>query len=75
MTNNSLSKTYKELWATIKEGSYVFQHAIVQHDDINDIFPNSINTLRIETYLDKNNEVQILGGFMRFGSKKLFGQC
>ena len=68
LTNKSLSKTYKELWATIKVGSYVFQNAIVQHEVINDIFPNSINTLRIETYLDRNDEIQILGGFMRFGS-------
>lgn len=67
LTKNSLSKTYKEIWASVKEGSYVFQHAIKQHDDINDIFPNSINTLRIETYLDRNDEIQILGGYMRFG--------
>lgn len=72
LTKNSLSKTYKEIWATVKEGSYIFENAIRQHDEINAIFANSINTLRIETYLDKNNEVQILGGYMRFGTGKSY---
>ena len=67
LARNSLSNNYKEIWNTIKEGSYIFQSAIIQHEELNNIFPNSINTLRIETYLDKNNVIQILGGYMRFG--------
>ena len=67
LARNSLSNNYKEIWSIIKEGSFIFQSAIVQHEEINNIFPNSINTLRIETYLDKNNVIQILGGYMRFG--------
>ncbi len=68
LSRNSLSKNHKEIWNTIKDGSFIFQRPIIQHEEINIIFPNSINTVRIETYLDKNNEIQILGGFMRFGS-------
>ena len=67
LARNSLSNNYKEIWNTIKNGSYIFQRPIIQHEEINNIFPKSINTLRIETYLDKNNEIQVLGGYMRFG--------
>ena len=67
LTKDTFIEKHKEIWGYIKEGSYIFQEAIDQHEEINNVFSNSINTVRIETYLNKNNEVQIIGGFMRFG--------
>lgn len=72
LSKKNIEKSYKKIWSIIKKDSYVFQEPIQQHKDINNIFPNSINTIRIETYLDKNNQIHILGGFMRFGSGKSF---
>ncbi|MDN3667144.1 sugar-transfer associated ATP-grasp domain-containing protein [Algibacter miyuki] len=48
--------------------SYIHQVYIEQHDAINRIYNKSVNTIRIDTYIDKHDTVQILGAFMRFGA-------
>lgn len=46
---------------------YIHESVLVQHDDINKINSSCINTLRIETYIDKNQKIHIVNVFMRFG--------
>ena len=41
---------------------------IKQHDALNTIYSNAINTLRLETFRGKDHKVQLLGAFMRFGT-------
>tara|TARA_R110000868_G_scaffold193351_1_gene438219 strand:- start:14767 stop:15804 length:1038 start_codon:yes stop_codon:yes gene_type:complete len=55
------------LWSNIEKDSFIFQEALEQHEDLSTIFPHSINTLRIETYLTRNGSIEILGGMIRFG--------
>lgn len=46
---------------------YIHEDVLVQHDDINKINPSCINTLRIETYIDIDQNIHIMNVFMRFG--------
>lgn len=43
---------------------------IEQHDILNEIYPESLNTLRVITILDKNNNVNIIGAILRMGADK-----
>jgi hypothetical protein len=45
----------------------IHQKYVVQHELINKIYSHSINTIRFDTYIDKNNEIHILSAYMRFG--------
>lgn len=72
VSNNNIEKECFSIWETIKDDSYIFQEPIEQHIEISNIYKNSINTIRIETYIDKNNVPHILGGYMRFGSGKSY---
>lgn len=47
--------------------SFIHQEVVNQHPSINKIFSNSINTLRIDTYVDESQKVHILSALMRFG--------
>ncbi|MDO5980474.1 sugar-transfer associated ATP-grasp domain-containing protein [Flavivirga spongiicola] len=47
--------------------SFVHQEVIKQHLEINKIHSKSVNTLRIETYIDLANNIHILSVVMRFG--------
>lgn len=51
----------------IMEGDYIHEDVLVQHEEINKINPSCINTIRIETYIDKEKEIHIMNAFMRFG--------
>lgn len=47
--------------------SYIHQEIIQQHEAVSKINPNSVNTLRIDTYIDSNRKAHILSVLMRFG--------
>lgn len=51
-------------------GWFMVEEFIQQHHELADINPNSLNTLRIWTFLDKSGSVETLGAFMRFSSNK-----
>lgn len=51
---------------------YIHQKLVVQHPDINKIYANSINTIRIDTFIDKQKEAHVLSALMRFGVGKSF---
>ncbi len=53
---------------TLLKNSFLHQEIIKQHADINIVYSKSINTLRIETYIDRENTVKIISVLMRFGS-------
>ena len=56
------------LWNTLSNANYIHQKVIEQHRDINKIYSKSINTFRIETFVDNNGVFNFLGHYMRFGS-------
>jgi len=47
--------------------SFMHQEVIKQHQEINKIFSKSINSLRIITYINNKNDINILSVLMRFG--------
>lgn len=39
-----------------------------QHESISRIYPHSVNTVRVDTFLDDEGNVHLLSGLMRFGA-------
>lgn len=66
-------KTYlkipDDLISLVFSKAFIFQEVILQHEVLKKINCSSINTLRIVTYKNKKNEVEILSGFIRIGKK------
>lgn len=52
----------------IFKNSFVHQEGLDQHSALSAIYPHSINTLRVDTYIDSHGDIHILGAAMRFGS-------
>lgn len=69
MTIEKLTEEKDSIWEMIKNKNYIHQEVIIQHPSINDIYSKSINTIRIEAYLDSKGKNHIFGTLMRFGSK------
>lgn len=51
----------------ILANSYIHQRRVVQHQLINDIYAESLNTIRFDVCAD-NDEITVLGAVMRFGA-------
>jgi len=64
---NTLGKIADNLIKLVFSRAFIFQKLILQHEALKKINFSSINTLRVVTYKNKNNDVEILSGFMRFG--------
>ncbi len=48
--------------------SYIHQEVVIQHSEVSMIHNKSINTIRLETFIDKKDKIHFLGAYMRFGS-------
>ncbi len=68
LERSTMDGTLKELGGTFLDHAYIHQACIEQHPDINKIYAGSVNTLRLETYVDKNGKPEFLGSFIRFGT-------
>ncbi|MCO4820844.1 MAG: hypothetical protein KC469_02170, partial [Flavobacteriaceae bacterium] len=69
ITKNTYQKTEDNVMDLVFSKAFIFQELIVQHDVLKTINYSSINTLRVVTYKNKKNEVEILSGFIRIGRK------
>jgi hypothetical protein len=49
--------------------SYVIEPVFSQHAALSELYPASVNTIRISTYLDKNGDVMIKHRLLRVGSR------
>lgn len=53
---------------TIIKSNNIHQKVMAQHEAISAIYPHSVNTIRFDTYRDKNGEGHILSALFRFGA-------
>ncbi len=67
ITQENLDEEIEKNGAYILKNDCIHQEVIIQHDLINKLYPDSVNTIRFDTYLDKNNKIHILSSYMRFG--------
>lgn len=65
--NTEFSETLENLGVCILKGNYLHQEALKQHPEINKIHSESINTLRINTYLSPDGKPHLISALMRFG--------
>jgi len=70
ITSNTLEEDVSKYGKYILQGDMIHQEVVEQHELINKIYKHSVNTIRFDTYIDKNNKVHILSAFMRFGRRR-----
>jgi len=56
----------------IIQSGFLFQNIIKQHPEIDEINPYSVNTIRIETFVDKDKNAHLLCARLRVSSNKNF---
>ena len=59
----------REIYEYLKENSLFVEESIVQCEEMNELNPTSINTVRVTTLLDDNNEAHVMYALQRIGLK------
>lgn len=58
----------KKVFELLKTGDFIYQETLQQHQDINRIYSQSINTVRVHSfYNEEKDEVELISALMRFG--------
>ncbi|WP_406683894.1 hypothetical protein N1F78_14550 [Seonamhaeicola sp. MEBiC1930] len=60
-----------DYYKTLLKQNYIHQEKIIQHSGLNKIYSKSINSLRINTYLDEHGKSHVISALMRFGTGNL----
>lgn len=67
LKKNNLPAQIEDFGEVLMGANYIHQEVIVQHPAINKMFSKSINTLRLDVYLDDENNSHLISALMRFG--------
>jgi glutathione synthase/RimK-type ligase-like ATP-grasp enzyme len=59
-----------EIYNHIIKSSYLIQDIIVQHEEMNRLNSCCVNTIRFDTFTNKQNQSQLFSCFLRIGLKK-----
>jgi hypothetical protein len=62
----------EKLYKHVIADGYIFQEAIVQHEEINRLNPHCVNTMRIVSYTNQVKGSRIMGGVFRIGLNDSF---
>lgn len=72
LLNGDIKKKLTDLYQNldaVKKSGLVIQDKIMQHDVLSKIHPKSVNCVRIYSLINTDNNVEILGAIVKFGSK------
>lgn len=58
------------LFKNVLKSTFIYQETIDQHEDLNLINDSCINTIRIDSFTDKDGNVEIISAFLRMASSK-----
>ncbi len=67
---SSLQNNREELnkiFKIVLDSSFIFQEEVIQHEALSRINPHCVNTMRIETFTNKENVSRIMSGMLRLG--------
>ncbi len=53
------------LYTEVIKSEYIFQKTIIQHKQMDIINPSCINTIRLDTFMDKEGELDIISAYLR----------
>lgn len=67
LTKDNLKKQVDEKFEDLYSGSFVHNEVVKQHEAINQIHRNAVNTIRFISFITLENKIEIIGSFIRFG--------
>jgi hypothetical protein len=60
------------LYNKITGSDYIFQERIKQHPVLDSLNPSCVNTIRIDTFIDRNGQADVMSAYLRIGLYGLY---
>ena len=68
LQRDTFEETLDSLEGMLLNEAFIYQEGVMQHEEISKIYSKSVNTLRVETFIDKTGKPNILGAVLRLGA-------
>jgi glutathione synthase/RimK-type ligase-like ATP-grasp enzyme len=65
-------QTINEIYCIVIKSEYLFQECVKQHPDLNKLNSSSLNSMRIDTFIDHEGGIEIISGFIRMSTNNAF---
>lgn len=62
----------EKYFADVCSGNFVFEEGLLQHPDLEAIYPHSVNTLRLITCVYQGGKIDVVSALLRFGANRSF---
>jgi hypothetical protein len=59
------SKEINQLFQEVIKSGYLFQETVRQHPEMTRLNASCLNTIRLDTFIDKNGKIEIISGYLR----------
>jgi hypothetical protein len=66
------TKKINEIFSIVSQSEYLFQKPLKQHPVLNILNPSSVNTIRIDTFIDRNGEIEVISAHIRMSTNNLY---
>lgn len=60
------------LFSDVIKSEFIFQETIIQNPELNKLNPYSLNTIRFDTFIDKDGKAEIISGFLKMSTNKTY---
>ena len=60
----------QQIFTEVLKSEYIFQEFILQHERINQINPNCLNTIRMDSYTNRDGVSRVYSAFIRMGMNR-----
>ncbi len=61
-------ETINKIYSEVVKSEYLFQETVKQHPDLNKLNPSSLNTIRFDTFIDRDGKIDIISGFLKMST-------
>jgi hypothetical protein len=65
------SPLVSEIYSEVIKSDYLFQETVKQHPVLNKLNSSSLNTIRFDTFIDKDGQIDIISGYIRMSIRNL----
>jgi hypothetical protein len=62
---NTDQEKVNEIYSEVVKSGFLFQETIKQHPDLTKLNPSCLNTIRIDSFTDKDGNIEILSAYLR----------
>jgi len=65
-------QTINEIYQIVIGSEFLFQDCVRQHPEMNKLSSSSLNTLRMDTFIDRDGKIEIISGMVRMSATNIF---